>query len=172
MTERIRGVDTGWVGGDTKEGRMEKRLWVLGAMVGFLGMTFLSGQTTAHGKEHGGKEHGGSAMGHQKGVNVESGRLTLSLTPHYTPSPWTSEVGYGKQVCGKLAFGAKNLLFGWTDLYVEPQEAKADGRSVWSGVGSGVKDALENTLGGAVHLATFILPQVDAPLPEAGTHIW
>lgn len=152
--------------------------WVGGMLVGFVAVSPMVGWTAEHGgkshaKEHGGQEHGGRTMaGGMKRVNMEGGRLTLSLTPHYTPSPWTNEVGYGKQACGKLAFGAKNLLFGWTDLYVEPQEANAEGRGVWNGVGAGVKDALENTLGGAVHVVTFILPQVDAPLPEGGTHIF
>lgn len=102
---------------------------------------------------------------------AEEGRLTLSLTKDYTASPWTNEVGYGNQVRGKFVFGLKNLLFGWADLFTEPNEAVQNGENFFVGLGRGVKDGLENTLGGAVHLATFIFPQVDAPLPEGGTQL-
>ena len=110
-------------------------------------------------------EHGGTAMGGGSKI------VTLSLTKDYTPSPWTHEVGYPKQAIGKLGFGLKNLLLGWTDLFIEPKEASEKGENVLKGVGMGVVHAIENTLGGAVHTATFFLPQIDAPLPEGGTKL-
>lgn len=95
--------------------------------------------------------------------------VTLSLTKDYTASPWTTEVGYRNQAVGKLGFGLKNLLLGWTDLITEPRETLDAGGNILTGLGVGLKDALENTLGGVVHTVTFFLPQIDAPLPEGGT---
>lgn len=105
------------------------------------------------------------------GEAAESKIVTLSLTKDYTPSPWTHEMGYSKQAVGKLGFGLKNLLLGWTDLFVKPKEAADAGDSVVKGIGVGVKDAVENTLGGVVHIVTFPLPQIDAPLPGGGTQL-
>ena len=98
-------------------------------------------------------------------------KWTLSLTKDYTASPWTHEVGYSKRALGKLGFGVKNLLLGWTDLIVEPKEASESGGNVLAGIGVGLKDAVENTLGGAVHLVTFPITAIDAPLPEGGTQL-
>ncbi len=39
------------------------------------------------------------------------------------------------------------------------------------GIGVGLKDGVENELGGVVHTVTFFLPQVDAPLPGGGTQV-
>lgn len=94
--------------------------------------------------------------------------LTLSLTKDYTASPWTHEVGYSNQAVAKLGFGIKNLLLGWTDLFREPYEASQGGKNVVEGIGAGLKDTIENELGGVVHVVTFLLPQIDAPLPEGG----
>ncbi|MBI3321396.1 MAG: hypothetical protein HYZ91_03910 [Candidatus Omnitrophica bacterium] len=98
-------------------------------------------------------------------------KVTLSLTKNYTASPWTNEVGWSNRAIGKLSFGLKNALLGWTDLFVEPREASQAGGTVLTGIGIGVKDALENTLGGAVHVLTFPLTELDAPLPEGGTQL-
>ena len=83
-------------------------------------------------------------------------------------SPWMHEVGYSKQAMGKLGFGLKNLLLGWTDLLMEPKEALDSGGNFFIGVGSGIKDTITNELGGALHTVTFFLPQIDVPLPEGG----
>ena len=96
-------------------------------------------------------------------------RITLSLTKNPTASPWTSQSGYGNQAIGKLGFGVKNLLLGWLDLFKEPAEAGS--ADCLKGVGYGIKDTIENELGGAVHTVTFFLPQVDAPLPEGGVQL-
>ena len=101
-------------------------------------------------------------------ASTGAAKVTLSLTEHYTSSPWTSETGYGAQAGGKLLFGVKNLLLGWTDLFTEPHEAVQSGEGIFRGLGYGLKDTIENELGGAVHLVTFFLPQIDAPLPEGG----
>ena len=98
-------------------------------------------------------------------------KVTLSLTKDYTPSPWTQEVGWSSRAVSKLGFGVKNLLLGWTDLFVEPKEASQKGESVLKGLGMGLKDAVENELGGVVHIITFPLTEVDAPLPGGGTQL-
>ena len=98
-------------------------------------------------------------------------KWTLSLTKDYTASGWTSNVGWGQRAMGKLGFGVKNLLLGWTDLFVEPKEAMDSGGNFFKGLGVGLADGLANTLGGVVHLITFPLTELDAPLPEGGTQI-
>lgn len=99
-------------------------------------------------------------------------KYTLSLTKDYTSSPWTKEVGWSNRAIGKLGFGLKNLLLGWTDLFTEPSEASNAGQNVLKGVGIGLKDAVENELGGAVHVLTFPITGIDAPLPEGGTQVF
>lgn len=135
---------------------MSKRigLWVLaGALVACPMMGFAA-------------EHGGTAM------SEAGAKWTLSLTPGKdTPSPWTSEVGYANRAKAKLVFGVKNLLLGWADLFTEPKEAVDAGENFLIGLGVGLKDAVENTLGGVVHVATFPITAVDAPLPEGGTQL-
>ena len=98
-------------------------------------------------------------------------KWTLSLTKDYTASPWTNETGWGARAVGKLGFGVKNLLLGWTDLFVEPKEAVDAGGNFFKGLGVGLVQAVANTVGGAVHLITFPLTELDAPLPEGGTQL-
>lgn len=98
-------------------------------------------------------------------------RWTLSLTPEYTASPWTAEMGYGNRAGSKLLFGVKNLLLGWTELFTEPKEAIDAGENFFVGLGMGLKNGLFQELGGAVHLVTFPITSLDAPLPEGGTQV-
>ena len=102
---------------------------------------------------------------------VENAKLTLSLTKDYTPSPWTQEVGWGARAKAKLAFGVKNALLGWTELVTEPKRAMDEGDNFFVGLGMGVKNGVENTLGGVVHTVTFPLTELDAPLPKGGTQL-
>ncbi len=95
-------------------------------------------------------------------------QYTLSLTKEYTASPWTNEMGYANRLKGKLVFGAKNLLLGWTELFTEPMEANQQGGNVLTGIGMGLKNTLFDTLGGVVHLVTFPVTSLDAPLPQGG----
>ena len=112
------------------------------------------------------------AMGYaDDGMAGGKPKITLSLTSDYTASPWTNEAGYTNRVVGKLGFGIKNLLLGWTDLITEPRDAMAEGGNFFTGLGYGLKDALENELGGVVHLVTFPITAVDAPLPEGGVDL-
>lgn len=99
-------------------------------------------------------------------------KYTLSFTKDYTASPWTAETGWGTRAVSKLGFGIKNLLLGWTELFTEPKEASAEGRSVLGGLGTGLVNAVGNTLGGVVHLVTFPITGIDAPLPEGGVEFF
>jgi len=108
------------------------------------------------------------AIGYAEEMGQGGAKYTLSLTKDYTASPWTSEAGYANRAKGKLIFGVKNLLLGWTDLYTETREAMEAGDNAFLGLGVGLKDTIENELGGAVHLVTFPITAIDAPLPEGG----
>ncbi len=83
-------------------------------------------------------------------------------------SPWVNEQGWGSQAMGKLAYGAKNTLLGWTKLFSEPYAASQAGRSVVTGIGRGVLDAAGDTVGGAANVVTFPLTNVDVRLPDGG----
>lgn len=111
------------------------------------------------------------AMGYAEETAQGGAKYTLSLTSDYTVSPWTSEVGWANRAGAKLLFGAKNLLLGWTDLFTETKEAVDAGGNFFVGLGYGLKDGIENELGGIVHLVTFPITGVDAPLPEGGTQL-
>ena len=110
-------------------------------------------------------EHGGKSMGGDQKL------MTLSLTPDYTASPWTKQAGYANRAGGKLVFGAKNLLLGWTEIFTETKASLDKGDNFFVGLGKGLKNGLEDELGGVVHLVTFPLTCLDAPLPEGGTNI-
>ena len=111
------------------------------------------------------------AMGYAEEKMEGGAKYTLSLTSDYTVSPWTSETGWANRAGAKLLFGAKNLLLGWTDLFTETKEAVDAGGNFFVGLGYGLKDGIENELGGVVHLVTFPITGVDAPLPEGGTQL-
>ena len=98
-------------------------------------------------------------------------KMTLSVTKDYTASPWTQESGWSNRATAKLGFGLKNLLLGWTELFVEPKKAGDAGSNVLVGIGKGLKNGLENELGGVVHTITFPLTELDAPLPNGGTQL-
>ncbi len=99
-------------------------------------------------------------------------KMTWSLTKDYTSSPWANEVGWSSRAMGKLGFGLKNALLGWTELFTEPKEAMDEGGNFFMGLGMGLKNGLENTLGGVVHTATFAITDLDAPLPEGGVQLF
>ena len=110
-------------------------------------------------------EHGGSSMaGNHK-------LCTLSLTSDYTASPWTKETGYANRAGSKLLFGVKNLLLGWTELFTEPKAALDSGENFFVGLGKGLKNGIEEELGGVVHIVTFPITNLDAPLPKGGNQL-
>ncbi len=98
-------------------------------------------------------------------------KCTLSLTKDYTASPWTSEMGWSNRAIGKLGFGVKNALLGWTEIFTEPKQALDAGENFFVGLGKGLKNGVEDELGGVVHIVTFPITGVDAPLPEGGTDL-
>ena len=98
---------------------------------------------------------------------------TIPLCPKTaTASPWTAEVGWGSRAVGKLGFGVKNLLLGWTELFTEPKQASAEGRNVLGGLGKGLVNGLMDTIGGAVHIVTFPITGLDAALPQGGVEFF
>ena len=103
-----------------------------------------------------------------KGGNA---KMTLSLTKDYTPSPWTKEMGWGARAKAKLCFGVKNTLLGWTEFFTEPKRAMDQGDNFFMGVGMGLKNGVEDTVGGVVHIVTSPLTDLDAPLPKGGVQL-
>ena len=87
-------------------------------------------------------------------------------------SPWADEVGYANQAKGKLVYGVKNVLLGWTELFTQPHEAIQNGENVFVGLGKGVWNGVGQTVGGALHAITFPIPAIDVPLPEGGTQVF
>jgi hypothetical protein len=84
-------------------------------------------------------------------------------------SPWTQAPRYWEKSLRKLDFGLKNLFFGWTELIEEPWMAwKNKEENMCAAKKRGLAHAVADTIGGALHLATFPIPQVDIPLPENG----
>jgi len=86
-------------------------------------------------------------------------------------SPWADGTTWGEKAGGKLKYGATNLLLGWTSLFREPVKASKAGENLFTGIGRGIWDAVGQTVGGAVDVVTFPVPQIDIPLPEGGTDL-
>ena len=89
----------------------------------------------------------------------------------FAASPWTQEVDYLGKVKGKFVYGLKNGLLGWTEIFSEPAEAIQGGGNFFLGIGEGLFNCIGQTVGGALHVATFPIPQIDVPLPEGGTQL-
>ena len=89
----------------------------------------------------------------------------------FAASPWASEATTADKIKGKFVYGLKNTALGWTELLTEPYEAATGGGNFFVGLGKGVWNAVGQTAGGALHLGTFFIPQIDVPLPEGGTKL-
>ena len=87
-----------------------------------------------------------------------------------TSSPWTQETTYGGKVTGKLDFGIKNVLGGWTQMITQPKKFHKEGKCACQGLGKGIGYFIVDTVGGALHLVTFPIP-FDIPLPEGGVDL-
>jgi len=96
---------------------------------------------------------------------------TWSLTKDYTASPWTKETTWSKRAVGKLGFGVKNLLLGWTDLFSKPAQEIQNGGNFFKGLGMGLVDGLGNELGGAIQTVTFPITCCDVTLPNGGVQL-
>ena len=86
-------------------------------------------------------------------------------------SPWADEATYGDKAVAKLKYGLTNTLLGWTSLFRTPMQASQAGENVLVGIGRGAWNAVGQTVGGAAHAVTFLIPQIDIPLPEGGTDV-
>lgn len=86
----------------------------------------------------------------------------------FAGSPWAGEGSYADQVKGKLDFGLKNVLGGWTELLDEPMNAPRTADGIAKGIGKGIYNAVVYTLGGVLHTVTFPVIQIDIPIPDNG----
>ncbi len=84
------------------------------------------------------------------------------------PSPWTQETTNKEKMLGKLDFGMKNLLAGWTELLAQPYYALKHDCCALKGFGRGIYYAVADEIGGALHLLTFPITSLDVPLPNGG----
>ena len=85
----------------------------------------------------------------------------------FKASPWTEKTAYADKTTGKLEFGLKNLLGGWTAIFSTPTKFQNEGKNVLLGTGKGLVKGIFYTVGGALHTVTFPIP-IDVPLPEGG----
>ena len=97
--------------------------------------------------------------------------LVSSLpTLGWAASPWTTGETYQSKMMGKLGFGLKNLLLGWTEIIRQPIEGAKEEHFAGFGKGlaTGLYDGVLYTVGGALHVVTFPFADVDLPLPNDG----
>lgn len=88
-------------------------------------------------------------------------------------APWQKEREWSDQATGKLAYGLKNTLLGWTEIATEPYEAAAaKNGSIVKGIGEGIWNAVGQTIGGAVDVLTFPATGAVVPLPEGGIQLF
>ena len=87
-------------------------------------------------------------------------------------SPWTEDSGYINRANGKFGFGLKNAALGWTEIFTQPVDEVKGGGNAAVGFGKGIWNTVGQTVGGALHLATFPITSVDVPLPENGNQLF
>lgn len=99
--------------------------------------------------------------------------LCVLLIPStaFAASPWTEQTTYADKVKGKLDYGFKNALGGWTEVLTEPYDHCKGDQNILVGIKKGIWNAVADTAGGVLHLATFPLTQVDVPLPDGGVSL-
>ncbi len=100
------------------------------------------------------------------GTGTETGG-TSHTTCEFKASPWTEKTSYGDKMTGKLEFGLKNLLGGWTAIFSTPTHFQNEGKNVYLGTAKGLVKGVIYTVGGALHTLTFPIP-IDVPLPNGG----
>lgn len=100
--------------------------------------------------------------------------LSLGGVAH-AASPWTEGKTYKDKALGKLDFGFKNTLGGWTAIFSETQKGDPNCKCKMTGgakgLGRGLAYAVADTIGGILHLVTFPITQVDIPLPNNGVNL-
>ncbi len=85
-------------------------------------------------------------------------------------SPWTKKTTYTEKMFGKLDYGVENMLFGVTHIITEPLHGINDGGLAggFQGLATGTLHAVEYVGGGALHVVTFPITNLDVPLPDGG----
>ncbi len=98
--------------------------------------------------------------------------LTLLAAPVAAPAAEEPADGtcYSDQAVGKLKHGVSNVLLGWTAIVREPVRAGRSGGNVFTAFGKGIWQAVTQTAGGVVQVATFPLPQLDVPVSEESAY--
>ena len=101
--------------------------------------------------------------------------VTAIPTIGWAASPWTTEAENSGKMMGKLGFGVKNLLLGWTEIIRHPVKGvQGEGNKFegfGKGLGTGLYHGLYDTVGGVLHVITFPFTNVDVPLPEDGVQL-
>ncbi len=97
--------------------------------------------------------------------------ILLLPTVAFAASPWTTQTTYGGKVMGKLDFGFKNALGGWTEIITQPKNHHKGAKDLLMGVGQGLANAVVYTVGGVLHLVTFPITNLDVPLPGNGVNL-
>lgn len=93
--------------------------------------------------------------------------VLLSCTQAFAASPWTEKTTYKDKTLGKLDYGLKNVLGGWTEIFNRPIKYNKDGKSFTEGALVGLYNTVVYTGGGILHAVTFPVP-VDVPIPNNG----
>jgi putative exosortase-associated protein (TIGR04073 family) len=88
----------------------------------------------------------------------------------WAASPWTTETVTSDKVMGKLGFGLKNVLLGWTEIIRQPVNGAKEEHIIGfsKGLLTGIYDGVVYTVGGALHVITFPFTSIDVPLPNDG----
>ena len=95
--------------------------------------------------------------------------LMMLSTSVFAASPWNNpSASYGQKTMHKFGYGLTNVALGWTKIFTEPTEAIKNKQCAIKGLGVGLAEFVGDTIGGALHLVTFPIPQIDIPLPDGG----
>ena len=118
---------------------------------------------------------------HQTAGKTQNTAEAQSATPAQADEPKRSRFEkhmekYGEQCIEKLDFGMPNLLMGWTVIISEPVTHYRKTESPWkatlrvfSSLGKGLLLFPVDTVGGALNVATFLVPG-KIPLPKNGVN--
>ena len=97
--------------------------------------------------------------------------MVIALPSMAFASPWMDKTTYGDKTVGKLTFGLKNTLLGWTELFKQPMDHAKDGKSFLAGMGHGILNTVTYTVGGVLHVVTFPFTSIDIPIPNDGVKL-
>ena len=89
----------------------------------------------------------------------------------WAASPWTAKTTWSEKAIGKLDFGFKNFFGGISEVWTEPWAVRNDKGKLAEGFARGIVYAVADIGGGALHILTFPITQVDVPLPNNGVQL-